>query len=91
MAGPVLGPARLDLAEEMVQEAMLRALQAWPLQGVPQNPESWLFRVAHNAALDLLRREGRLDTVDIVWTWRPRRRFRPIPILKSSSAMTSCA
>ena len=51
-----LGPGRLDLAEEAVQDALLRALQAWPHQGVPRNPEGWLFRVAHNRALDLLRR-----------------------------------
>jgi len=52
----VLGPARLDLAEESMQEAMLRALQAWPYQGIPENPGAWLFRVAHNAAIDTLRR-----------------------------------
>jgi len=51
----VLGPAHLDLAEEMVQEAMLRALQGWPVQGVPENPEAWLFRVAHNLAIDAVR------------------------------------
>ena len=52
----VLGPARLDLAEESMQEAMLRALQVWPYQGIPENPGAWLFRVAHNAAIDSLRR-----------------------------------
>jgi RNA polymerase sigma-70 factor (ECF subfamily) len=52
----VLGPANLDLAEETVQEAMLRALQTWPYQGVPENAAAWLFRVAHNSAIDALRR-----------------------------------
>ena len=52
----VLGPARLDLAEESMQEAMLRALQVWPYQGVPDNAAGWLFRVAHNAAIDAIRR-----------------------------------
>jgi RNA polymerase sigma-70 factor (ECF subfamily) len=52
----LLGPARLDLAEETVQEAMLRALQTWPYQGVPANPGAWLYRVAHNAAIDTIRR-----------------------------------
>ena len=33
----LLGPAHLDLAEETVQEAMLRALQTWPYHGVPEN------------------------------------------------------
>jgi RNA polymerase sigma-70 factor (ECF subfamily) len=53
----LLGPAHLELAEEAVQEAMLRALQTWPDQGVPENAAAWLFRVAHNAAIDAVRRE----------------------------------
>jgi len=55
------GPARLDLAEEVVQDALLRALRVWPYQGVPRSPEAWLRRVARNRALDLLRREGRME------------------------------
>jgi RNA polymerase sigma-70 factor, ECF subfamily len=53
------GPSHLDLAEEAVQGAMLRALQTWPYQGVPENPEGWLFRVAQNSAIDTLRRDRR--------------------------------
>jgi RNA polymerase sigma-70 factor (ECF subfamily) len=59
----LLGPARLDLAEESVQEAMLRALQAWPHQGMPENAAAWLFRVAHNAAIDALRRDHKADAI----------------------------
>ncbi len=44
-----------------MQEAMLRALQAWPYQGIPENPGAWLFRVAHNSAIDSLRRERFLE------------------------------
>jgi RNA polymerase sigma-70 factor, ECF subfamily len=53
------GPSHLDLAEEAVQGAMLRALQTWPYQGVPEHPEGWLFRVAQNSAIDTLRRDRR--------------------------------
>ncbi len=52
----LFGPARLDLAEDTVQEAMLRALQTWPYEGVPENAAAWLYRVAHNAAIDSVRR-----------------------------------
>ena len=52
----LLGPVYLDVAEETVQETMLRALQTWPYQGVPENPAAWLFRVAHNLAIDSVRR-----------------------------------
>jgi RNA polymerase sigma-70 factor (ECF subfamily) len=53
----LLGPARLEQAEEAVQEAMLRAMQTWPFSGVPENPPAWLFRVARNAAIDAVRRD----------------------------------
>jgi RNA polymerase sigma-70 factor (ECF subfamily) len=56
----LLGPAHLELAEETVQEAMLRALRTWPYQGVPENAGAWLFRVAHNIAIDAVRRNHTL-------------------------------
>jgi RNA polymerase sigma-70 factor (ECF subfamily) len=56
----LLGPAHLEMAEETVQEAMLRALQSWPYQGVPENAAAWLFRVAHNIAIDAVRRNRTL-------------------------------
>jgi RNA polymerase sigma-70 factor, ECF subfamily len=56
----LLGPGNLSLAEETVQEAMLRALQTWPYHGLPENPAAWLFRVAHNAAIDAVRRNKAL-------------------------------
>jgi RNA polymerase sigma-70 factor (ECF subfamily) len=65
----LLGPAHLDLAEETVQEAMLRALQTWPYQGVPENGPAWLFRVAHNIAIDAIRRNQILgDKMDAIVT-----------------------
>jgi RNA polymerase sigma-70 factor (ECF subfamily) len=57
----LLGPAHIDLAEEAVQDTMLRALQSWPYHGVPENPPAWLFRVAHNLAIDTVRRHRMMD------------------------------
>ena len=54
----IFGPAHLELAEEVVQDALLKALQQWPYTGVPQNPSGWLLRVARNGALDVLRRHA---------------------------------
>lgn len=51
----LLGPEHLDLAEEVVQESLLKALQLWPHSGIPDNPVGWLFRVARNTALDAVR------------------------------------
>ncbi|MFN8060985.1 MAG: sigma-70 family RNA polymerase sigma factor [Vicinamibacterales bacterium] len=53
----VFGPARLDLAEDVVQEALLKALQQWPFIGVPDNAAAWLLTVARNLALDRVRRD----------------------------------
>jgi RNA polymerase sigma-70 factor, ECF subfamily len=60
----LFGPSHLDLAEEAVQNAMLRALQTWPYQGKPENPEAWLFRVAQNSAIDFIRRSKRNGQYD---------------------------
>ncbi|MCI0540252.1 MAG: sigma-70 family RNA polymerase sigma factor [Verrucomicrobiales bacterium] len=51
------GTHRLQLAEDAVQEALVRALQTWPYRGVPDNPAAWLTQTAKNLALDQLRRE----------------------------------
>ena len=45
-------------AEDLVQDAVVAALQRWPSEGVPQRPDAWLFMVARNRGLDLLRRES---------------------------------
>ena len=45
--------------EDVVQETMLKAMEAAPTAGPIANPEGWLFRIAHNAALDFLRRRAR--------------------------------
>jgi RNA polymerase sigma-70 factor (ECF subfamily) len=53
----LLGSRHLALAEEVVQEALVTALQQWPFQGVPSNPSAWLIKVAKHRALDRLRRD----------------------------------
>jgi RNA polymerase sigma-70 factor, ECF subfamily len=45
--------------EDVVQETMIKALEAFPSAGIIVRPEGWLFRIAHNAALDYLRRSAR--------------------------------
>lgn len=54
-----LGAARLDLADDIVQETLLAALQHWRFRGVPSNPAAWLMRVAQHKAVDVARREKR--------------------------------
>jgi RNA polymerase sigma factor (sigma-70 family) len=49
-------------AEDLVQDAVLTALRRWPAEGVPERPDSWLFMVARNRGLDMLRRETNYRT-----------------------------
>src|ERR1700676_1043352 len=50
-------------AEDIVQDAMIKAFNALPEVGVVDNPEGWMFRIAHNTALDFLRRRARGPTM----------------------------
>ena len=59
-----LGPAHLDLAEEAIMEATLRALRTWPFDGIPDRPSAWLYRVARNYALDQIRRGERWQSIE---------------------------
>lgn len=45
-----------DLAEELVQEAIVAALEHWPEEGIPDKPGAWLVTVARRKALERLRR-----------------------------------
>lgn len=56
----IFGPRRLDLAEEVVEDALVKALELWPFQGIPENPSAWLIQVAKHRALDAIRREASL-------------------------------
>jgi RNA polymerase sigma factor (sigma-70 family) len=53
----IFGIEHLNLAEDVVQETLSRALQTWPYRGTPQNPSAWLMRASRNLALDVIRRE----------------------------------
>src|SRR5436190_17788844 len=52
----ILGFDNLQLAEDVVQDALLKAMQNWAFSGVPRNPSAWLMQVARNQALDAVRR-----------------------------------
>jgi len=47
-----------DLAEECAQDAFARALDRWPLDGIPDRPGAWLVTTARNRAVDRLRRKA---------------------------------
>ncbi len=61
----VAGLARLvrdvGLAEDLAQDALVAALEAWPRSGVPDNPGAWLMATAKNRAIDLSRRASNYE------------------------------
>jgi RNA polymerase sigma factor (sigma-70 family) len=54
----IFGIEHLTLAEDVVQEALVRALQTWPFYGVPKNPAAWIMRTSRNLAVDVVRRQN---------------------------------
>ncbi|MDQ6672355.1 MAG: sigma-70 family RNA polymerase sigma factor [Chloroflexota bacterium] len=60
-------------AEDLVQDAVMAALQRWPTEGIPERPDGWLFTVARNRGLDALRRESNYRTklAQIRWPVQP--------------------
>src|ERR1700720_3862888 len=75
----VFGVHNLALAEDVVQDALCRALEVWKLRGMPDNPSGWLMATAKNRAVDVLRRERTARTfapelsrlLESEWTFRP--------------------
>src|SRR5277367_4349385 len=75
----IFGVHNLALAEDVVQDAFVRALDAWAARGVPDQPGAWLMQTAKHRALDVIRRErtartfapelGRL--LESEWTTEP--------------------
>src|SRR5438270_10454566 len=53
----IFGIEHLNLVEDVVQEALSRALQTWPFYGIPKNPSAWIMRASRNLALDVVRRQ----------------------------------
>ncbi len=53
------------MAEDVVQETLIKALNVWKIKGIPDNPTAWLFRVARNHAIDVLRKNKQTQQLDL--------------------------
>ena len=51
-----------ELAEDVLQDATLKALESWPKTGTPDSPRAWLLRTAKNKAIDRLRRSTNFES-----------------------------
>jgi RNA polymerase sigma-70 factor, ECF subfamily len=61
LAGLIRTLHDFDLAEEAFQDALVVALEHWPLHGAPENPAAWITTTARRKAIDRLRREAHRD------------------------------
>ena len=66
----LLGPSRLDLIEDAIQDAFGVALARWPDDGIPERPAAWLAIAARNRALDRLKHETKSAPFDEDAAWR---------------------
>jgi RNA polymerase sigma factor (sigma-70 family) len=53
----IFGPHNLELAEDVVQDTLLEAINVWNYKGIPEHPIPWLYKVAKNKALNIVNRE----------------------------------
>jgi RNA polymerase sigma factor (sigma-70 family) len=62
------GLSRIETVEDIVQDALLAALNVWSFRGLPENPTAWLHRVAKNKAIDIVRkrRSASEEPLDLV-------------------------
>ena len=61
IAGVVRVVGDIGTAEELAQDALVAALEQWPISGVPEKPGAWLMGTAKHRAIDLIRRRQTLQ------------------------------
>ena len=53
------GVSNIDIIEDAVQDALLKAMQLWSFNEIPADPSKWLYRVSYNKIIDTLRRQSK--------------------------------
>jgi RNA polymerase sigma-70 factor (ECF subfamily) len=61
-----------DLAEDVLQETLISALEHWPVEGLPRNPAAWVTTVARRKAIDRLRRAKLWERKQDELAWQSR-------------------
>jgi len=60
-----LGADQMEIAEDFVQDTLLKAMEVWPYHGIPENPSAWLYKVAKNKTIDYLRTSQRRNKIQL--------------------------
>ena len=55
------GVSNIDLVEDAIQDALIKAMDTWPFKEVPKNPSGWIYSVARNNLIDALRRASKVE------------------------------
>jgi RNA polymerase sigma-70 factor (ECF subfamily) len=58
-----------DLAEDVLQETFITALERWPVDGVPRVPAAWMTTVAQRKAIDRVRRDKTFERKQAILQW----------------------
>jgi RNA polymerase sigma factor (sigma-70 family) len=88
----LVGVQNITLAEDVAQEAMMRALHSWSMGGVPPNPSAWIMRVAMNLARDALRHQRMSGSKEsAIITHLEQTRSTPPAISENENAITDDA
>lgn len=53
----LLGFGSFDIAQDIVQDTLLKAMSTWSFKGIPENPSAWLYTVAKRKAVDIIRQQ----------------------------------
>ena len=53
----IVGLQNLELAQDLVQDTLLKAINTWKIKGIPENPSAWLYTVAKRKAIDAIRQK----------------------------------
>jgi RNA polymerase sigma-70 factor (ECF subfamily) len=79
-----------DLAEEVVQDAIVAAIERWPTEGIPTRPGAWLMTVARRRAIDRIRRDARFREKLAQLEAPPSQSFRDEPDDRLRLVFTCC-
>jgi RNA polymerase sigma factor (sigma-70 family) len=79
----LLGLQNIETAQDIVQDALVQAMNTWGYNGLPDNPSAWLYRVAKNKAVDYLRREKTFKELSPKYAYLLRSEYILTPTVKS--------
>lgn len=60
----IFGLSHIEIAEDIVQDTFLKALDEWSYNNIPENPQAWLYRVAKNKTIDYLRHQKHVQNYE---------------------------